>query len=104
MVVAHKDGVLKVQRRAGGEGLRVCPRHHPHVLHPVLWHVHLLHVSEEVQDQPVLPHHCERHLDDFIQHVIHQGNSLDAHILNSSSQSSCSSVCVNFHPGEETHK
>lgn len=59
MVVPHQDGVPEVQRRAGGEGLRVRPRHHPHVLHPVLWHLHLLHVSEEVQDQPVLPHNCE---------------------------------------------
>lgn len=59
MVVTHQDGVPEVQRRAGGEGLRVCPRHYPHVLHPVLWHLCLLHVSEEVQDQPVLPHNCE---------------------------------------------
>lgn len=59
MVVPHQDGVPDVQRRAGGEGLRVRPRHHPHVLHPVLWHLHLLHVSEEVQDQPVLPHNRE---------------------------------------------
>ena len=59
MVVPVKDGVLEVQGRAGGECLRLCPRHLPHVLHPVLRHLHLLHVSEEVQDQPVLPHHCE---------------------------------------------
>lgn len=59
MVIAHKIRVFEVQRRAGGKCLRICSRHHAHVLHPVLWHLHDLHVSEEVQDQPVLPHHCE---------------------------------------------
>lgn len=59
MVVTHQGRVPEVQGRAGGEGLRVCPGHHPYVLHLVLWHLHLLHVSEEVQDQPLLPHDGE---------------------------------------------
>lgn len=45
---------------AGGSGLQVRAWHHPDVLHPVLWDLRLLHGSEEVQDEPVLPHDGEQ--------------------------------------------
>lgn len=59
VVLPHTDRVFEVQWRAGGGSLQLCPGHHPHVLHTVLWHLHLLHVSKKVQDEPIFPHHCE---------------------------------------------
>ena len=42
-----------------GQRLHLRAGHHLDVLHPVLRDLHLLHVPEEVQDQPLLPHHGE---------------------------------------------
>lgn len=57
--VPGQAAVCEVWRAAGRRGLRLCAWHHPHVLHLVLWDLHLLHGPEEVQDEPLLPHHSE---------------------------------------------
>lgn len=59
LVLTVKEGMLEIRRGASGQSLQLCTRHHPHVLHPFLWHLHLLHVSEEIQDQPVLSYYCK---------------------------------------------
>ena len=57
LVIPDDDAVYRVWRAAGRRGLCLCPWHYTDVLHPVPGYLHLLHVSEEVQDQSLLPYH-----------------------------------------------
>lgn len=56
---SDSQGVLEVWGSACWQQLWLCPWHHPHVFHPLLRHLHLLHGPEEIQDQSLLSHHCK---------------------------------------------
>lgn len=59
LVVSDKEGVLEIWRTPCGQQLWLCPWHHPHVFHPLFWHLHLLHGPEEIQDQSLFSNHCK---------------------------------------------
>lgn len=59
MGVSRQEAVCGVRRRADWSSLWLRPWRHSDVIHPFPGDLHLLHVSQEVQVQPLLPHHRE---------------------------------------------
>lgn len=57
--ISDQEAVYEVWRTVSWRKLWLHTWHHPDVFHFVPWDLHLLHVSEEVQDEPLLPHPSE---------------------------------------------